>query len=150
MDLYVKLQGLKYNFKKVWRCFCKIPSTGYFYLIIGLFFFWKSGRIGLWSHGLGPWFWLMSACHSRSLLAVDSLICGLDFIKTEGYQQSNPGPLSTSGRLTSNPADGAAHRSSMAAPWWGLSELCLGVFEAKRRRGRRGPYRGWNTAGNNS
>jgi hypothetical protein len=30
MDLYVKLQGLKYNSRKVWGCFCKIQVTGKF------------------------------------------------------------------------------------------------------------------------
>jgi hypothetical protein len=47
----------------------------------------------------------MSPWHSRSLSTIDSLICDSDFIKKKGYQQSNPSPPSTSGRLTSNSAD---------------------------------------------
>jgi hypothetical protein len=47
----------------------------------------------------------MSPRHSRSLTVVDSLICGSNVIKMKGYRQSNPGPSSTSGRLTSTPAD---------------------------------------------
>jgi hypothetical protein len=39
MDLNVKIQGLKYNFEKVWGYFCKIPGGSYFYLIIKLFFY---------------------------------------------------------------------------------------------------------------
>jgi hypothetical protein len=30
MDLKVKLQGLKYKFRKVQGCFCKILDAGYF------------------------------------------------------------------------------------------------------------------------
>jgi hypothetical protein len=30
MDLNIKLQGLKYNFKKDHGCFCKILDAGYF------------------------------------------------------------------------------------------------------------------------
>jgi hypothetical protein len=99
----------------------------------------------------------MSPWHSRSL-SVDSLICGSDFIKMKVYQQSNTGPPSTSGRHTSNPADGAAHRSGMASPWgahWSfapeLSEARRrGVFGAKRHGGRWDPYPGRNAVGNGS
>jgi hypothetical protein len=31
MDLYVKLQGLKYNLEKVWGVFVKIPHHGNFW-----------------------------------------------------------------------------------------------------------------------
>jgi hypothetical protein len=37
MDLYVKLQGLKYNFRKVQGCFYKIPSAGYFLKLMNYF-----------------------------------------------------------------------------------------------------------------
>jgi hypothetical protein len=30
MDIYVKLQGLKYNFRKVWGAFVKFPGSGEF------------------------------------------------------------------------------------------------------------------------
>jgi hypothetical protein len=100
----------------------------------------------------------MSPWHSRSLSAVDSLICGSDFIKMKVYQQSNTSPPPTSGRHTSNPADGAAQRSGMASPWgahWSFApELSgarrRGVFGAKRHRGRRDPYPGRNAVGNGS
>jgi hypothetical protein len=37
MDLYVKLQGIKYSFKKIQGCFCKIPGADEFTESINLF-----------------------------------------------------------------------------------------------------------------
>jgi hypothetical protein len=138
--------------------FIKLPGVGYFYLIIELFFYWKSRGISPWSHGTGPWFRLMSPWHSRSLSAVDSLICGSDFLKTKGYRQSNPSPPSTSGRLKSNPADGGGALVRRGGAMGGSLELRSRAlwgtvtrgFWAKTTQGWWGPYAGWNMAGNGS
>jgi hypothetical protein len=37
MGLNVKLQGLKYNFRKVQGCFCKITGAGYFLDLLNYF-----------------------------------------------------------------------------------------------------------------
>jgi hypothetical protein len=99
MDPYVNFQGLKHNFEKVWRCFCKINRAGEFSLITELFFYQKSHRIGPRSHGLGPWSRLMIPRQSGSLSIVDSLICDSNFIKMKGYWQSNLGCWSRHGWL---------------------------------------------------
>jgi hypothetical protein len=38
MDLYVKLQGLKYNSRKVWGMFIKFPGSNEFMEFTDLFF----------------------------------------------------------------------------------------------------------------
>jgi hypothetical protein len=103
--MYVNFQGLKHNSKMFRGVFAKLLGASYFLDFMNYFSKEKSCGIGPRSHRPGPWFWLMSPRHSRSLSTVDSLICGSDYIKMKGYRQSNPDPPSTSGRLTSNPAD---------------------------------------------
>jgi hypothetical protein len=49
MDLNVKLQGLKYNFKKVQGCFCKIPSADYFLDLLNYF---SKGKSMEYVHGV--------------------------------------------------------------------------------------------------
>jgi hypothetical protein len=54
MDLNVKLQGLKYNYKKVQGCFCKIPRFQRFLGFMELFSLRKIRRICPQHHGPGP------------------------------------------------------------------------------------------------
>jgi hypothetical protein len=76
----------------------------------------------------------------------------------KGYRQSNPGPPSTSGRLTSNPANGGGPQA-----WRGGAIGCSPDFRSRALRamvtrgfggkmawGRRGPYPRRNAAGNGS
>jgi hypothetical protein len=67
MDLNVNFQGLKYNFKKVQGCFCKITNTDEF---SELLFYWKIGGIGPRSvdriHDAGEWVHGTSLNVSRS------------------------------------------------------------------------------------
>jgi hypothetical protein len=42
MDLYVNFQRLKYNFKKVWVCFCKITRASEFLELMNYFSIEKS------------------------------------------------------------------------------------------------------------
>jgi hypothetical protein len=42
MDQYVNFQGLKYNFKKVWGCFCKITKADEFSELMNCFSIKKS------------------------------------------------------------------------------------------------------------
>jgi hypothetical protein len=37
MDLYVNFKGLKHNFEKVWRCFCKISMADKFSKLMNYF-----------------------------------------------------------------------------------------------------------------
>jgi hypothetical protein len=70
MALNIKLWGLKYNFRKVQGCFCKIPSVGHFQDLLN-YFSTEKGWINL-----GRWFFL--GCS--------------DFNENEGYSHSNLGP----------------------------------------------------------
>jgi hypothetical protein len=55
MDLNVKLQGLKHNFRKDQGCFCKISRCRRVSELNELFSNWKSNGISLWAHGPSPW-----------------------------------------------------------------------------------------------
>jgi hypothetical protein len=126
--------------------------------IIRLFFYWKSRGIGPRCHGPGPWFWLMSPQHSRSISAIDFNLGDYDFIKTKSYRWSKPGPPSMSGWLTSYPGDGggsqARHSGAIGAHGSSAPELSgarwRGIFGAKRHGGRWGCYTVRNTTGNGS
>jgi hypothetical protein len=74
----------------------------------------------------------MSLWHSGSLSAIDSLICGSNFIEMKGYQRSNLGHWSRCGRLrqgrrgggaesgSGSPEPGVAHATGHRF-WWGLT-----------------------------
>jgi hypothetical protein len=55
MDLYVKLYGLKHNFRKVLGCFCKITGFHEFLELTELFFYRKSGVAGVRFYEPSPW-----------------------------------------------------------------------------------------------
>jgi hypothetical protein len=52
MDLNVKLKGLKYNFRKLWGCFCKITVAWELSDLNDLFFYKKSMK---YVHGFMDW-----------------------------------------------------------------------------------------------
>jgi hypothetical protein len=114
----------------------------YFYLIIKLFFYWKSYGIGPRSHGLGPRSRLMGPWHRGSLSAIDSLVCGFDFIKTKGYRWSNLDRWSRCGRLRRGQHGGGVVKGGMPRVFVALfsmrfdptdiaqrGKLTYGVFE---------------------
>jgi hypothetical protein len=54
MDLNVKLQGLKYNFGKVWGCHCKNTAVRIFSELNKLFSYRKMRRPSACSYGPSP------------------------------------------------------------------------------------------------
>jgi hypothetical protein len=73
MDLNIKLQGLKYNYKNIQGCFCKIPRFQRFSGFMKLFFLRKIHRIYPRHRGLGP---LAPAHGSTDLIKRRSLTTG--------------------------------------------------------------------------